>query len=61
MRLNHIFPHDTDAYAEVTGIDGTGIKVFLMIVEPLFDADGKLKNYHVFKTTPEFITQSRSS
>ena len=56
----YIYPHETSAYAEVqTWIDAGNTVV--TYVEPTFDADGKIKNSDVFKTTPEFITQSRSS
>jgi len=56
----YIYPHDTSAYAEVqTWIDAGNTVV--AYVEPKYDADGKLTNSDVFKTTPEFITQSRAS
>ena len=56
----YIYPHDTSAYAEVqTWVDAGNTVV--SYVEPTFDADGKITNGDVFKTTPEFITQSRSS
>ena len=56
----YIYPHETSAYAEVqTWIDAGNTVV--TYVEPTFDADGKITNGDVFKTTPEFITQSRSS
>ena len=56
----YIYPHETSAYAEVqTWIDAGNTVV--SYVEPTFDADGIITNGDVFKTTPEFITQSRSS
>ena len=56
----YIYPHDTDAYAEVqTWIDAGNTVV--TYVEPIFDSDGKLTNGDEWKTTLEFITQSRSS
>ena len=56
----YIYPHDTDAYAEVqTWIDAGNTVV--TYVEPIFDSDGKLINGDEWKTTPEFITQSRSA
>ena len=56
----YIYPHDTSAYAEVqTWIDAGNTVV--AYVEPTYDSDGLLTNGDVFKTTPEFITQSRSS
>ena len=56
----YIYPHDTDAYAEVqTWIDAGNTVV--TYVEPIFDSDGKLTNGVEWKTTPEFITQSRSA
>jgi len=56
----YIYPHDTSAYVEVqTWIDAGNTVV--TYVEPTFDADGKITNGDVFKTTPEFITQSRAS
>ena len=56
----YIYPHETDSYVEVqTWIDAGNTVV--AYVEPKFDADGKLTNGDVFKTTTEFITQSRSS
>ena len=56
----YIYPHETSAYAEVqTWIDAGNTVV--TYVEPTFDTDGKITNGDVFKTTPEFITQSRSS
>jgi len=56
----YIYPHDTDAYAEVqTWIDAGNTVV--TYVEPIFDSDGKLTNGDEWKTTPEFITQSRSA
>ena len=55
----YIYPHDTSAYAEVqTWIDSGNTVV--SYVEPTFDADGKITNGDVFKTSPEFITQSRA-
>ena len=56
----YIFPHETDAYAEVQAWVDAGNTV-VAYVEPTFDSDGKLTNGDVFKTTPEFITQSRAS
>lgn len=56
----YIYPHETDAYAEVqTWVDAGNTVV--SYVEPTFDADGIITNGDVFKTTPDFITQSRSS
>ena len=55
----YIMPTDS-AYAEVQSWVNAGNTV-VAYVEPTFDSDGKLTNGDVFKTTPEFITQSRSS
>tara|TARA_B100000900_G_scaffold331617_1_gene292327 strand:+ start:832 stop:1089 length:258 start_codon:yes stop_codon:yes gene_type:complete len=56
----YIYPHDTDAYAEVQTWVDAGNTV-ISYVEPTFDANGIITNGDVFKTTPEFITQSRTS
>ena len=56
----YIYPHDTSAYAEVqTWIDAGNTVV--AYVQHTYDSNGLLTNGDVYKTTPEFITQSRSS